>query len=416
MSTSTRDFHHPSVCQFCKSTDNLIVCESCKTVSYCSNEHQKVDWAKHKSLCEFMSDLEKIFTVELEKLINNRLIYLSIVVHCWKQKMKRDMLKSELNMVAFRRVCIVCNARNCPIQCKVCSSVFYCCGEHQKIHRRKHESFCQLLKISLDVSLFNYKNIISVPQFTVTPIRYDLTKLPLSLWKLADIFTREFYVIFTKQMGHVEALSLIDSFSPVANIIFGLEKANLLKNRKLRKTKLVVHIIGADEEEQSWNWGFLMEFIFHWIKNLKKLTVAISGPNINPLKNKFNRLFVCGSCNMSSSNAIRFSVSKYYHDTLAKPDMVVGFNCGIFSLSLSCAKSIPKILKHDGVPLLLTNYTLDWIKNDLNMIKNNMSKKLKIIVKPQRNPFSCLSPEGSVDVKRNPVHYKNAYITLIVTK
>lgn len=394
------------------------MCENCKTVSYCSKEHQKVDWVKHKGICKIISDLEKIFiTVKMDNLINNRFFYLSKVVHYWKLKLKRDIFNGELNMVAFRRFCIVCSAKKCPIQCTVCLSVFYCSDKHQKIHREKHEQVCQLLKLNFDLSLFNYKNSISLPKFTTIPIRHGLVKLPRDLMELINIFMKELYVVFTKTIETLEAYSLIDLFAPPANIIFGLEKANLLKNRKFRKNKLVIHIVGADEEEQSWNWGFFMEFMFHWIKNLEKLTVVVIGPNIKPLKKLFNLFGICGRCNVSSSNAICFSLSNFYHnlDNLSKPDIVVGFNCGIF-LFPSWKKSIPKLLKHSGVPLLLTDYTLDWLQKDLSVVKNNTSKKIKIIVNPKKNAFRCISPYRSVDVIRNPICYKNAFIILIVAK
>lgn len=420
MSKFADHFYHPSVCQFCKNAaSNLKMCENCKTVSYCSKKHQKLDLVKHKSFCKVITYLEKICTVEMENLINDRLFYLSIVVHYWRERMKRHIFQGEFNIITYRRFCVVCNARNCPFQCQVCLSEFYCSVEHQKTHKSKHKTYCLLLKVNFDLLLFNSKNAISVPLFTAITMRKDLKKFPKDLMKLIEIFVGESYVVFKQYISDVcESVSLIDLFAPAANILFGLEKAKLLKNRKLRKTKLVVHIVGADAVEESWNWGFFMEFIFHWIKNLKKLTVVVIGPEVKPLKKILNQSDVCGLCKISTSNAICLSVSKFYHnvDKVVKPDIIVGFNCGIF-LFPSWIESIPRLLKYKGVPLLLTDYTLDYITKDLHTVRNNTPKKIKIVVNPQENPFSCVSPERSFDVRRNPpVHFKNAFLTLIVPK
>lgn len=39
-------------CRICGGIVNLKVCAKCKTVAYCSKEHQKQDWKSHKELCK----------------------------------------------------------------------------------------------------------------------------------------------------------------------------------------------------------------------------------------------------------------------------------------------------------------------------------------------------------------------------
>jgi len=41
-------------CNICKSKENLKLCSKCHSVSYCSVEHQKEDWQKHKKNCKEM--------------------------------------------------------------------------------------------------------------------------------------------------------------------------------------------------------------------------------------------------------------------------------------------------------------------------------------------------------------------------
>lgn len=41
----------PTTCQICDQTENLLRCSRCRSVYYCSKEHQRRDWKKHKTNC-----------------------------------------------------------------------------------------------------------------------------------------------------------------------------------------------------------------------------------------------------------------------------------------------------------------------------------------------------------------------------
>lgn len=38
-------------CVICNRTDKLLRCSRCKAVSYCTKEHQRRDWKRHKEFC-----------------------------------------------------------------------------------------------------------------------------------------------------------------------------------------------------------------------------------------------------------------------------------------------------------------------------------------------------------------------------
>ncbi|XP_038066578.1 egl nine homolog 1-like [Patiria miniata] len=70
-------------CKCCKSTENLKTCSKCKSVFYCSREHQLQDWKKHRRYCkkisqdhhqeeESMADLAREATVSKPMKTNSR--------------------------------------------------------------------------------------------------------------------------------------------------------------------------------------------------------------------------------------------------------------------------------------------------------------------------------------------------------
>lgn len=50
-SSSTEPDLLPTSCNVCDRTENLLRCSRCKSVYYCSKDHQRQDWKKHKPEC-----------------------------------------------------------------------------------------------------------------------------------------------------------------------------------------------------------------------------------------------------------------------------------------------------------------------------------------------------------------------------
>lgn len=48
------------VCSVCGNRENLLRCGQCKTIFYCSKEHQKEDWKRHRLTCKKQSSTESV--------------------------------------------------------------------------------------------------------------------------------------------------------------------------------------------------------------------------------------------------------------------------------------------------------------------------------------------------------------------
>ena len=46
------DLNETKLCELCGKLEDLLLCGGCKEVWYCSRDHQKCDWRKHKPDCK----------------------------------------------------------------------------------------------------------------------------------------------------------------------------------------------------------------------------------------------------------------------------------------------------------------------------------------------------------------------------
>lgn len=424
LSLYQESFYHPCVCNICKNTENLKICAKCKSFSYCSVFHQRADWFEHKKLCRVISksdeDLElKIKNEEIGTLTGDqtgeRDAYLAMVEDAWTKRLKRSLNTSEKNVMLYRNICLVCYTKNASIGCKKCFSVFYCSQEHQNVHLVKHVLYCDKLKRNFQLFLVNYHT--RSRHVILSKKNICLNVFPENLEKLMAYLEKGNYLVVPRTLSIFEHLSITDNIAPIMNILYGLEKSHLLKKHNFIKTNLVIHIVGADFEERCWDWCLLLEFAFHWIRNLKHLTYIAIGPEVGSWTySLMNMSPICGFCNMNTSNIKLYSYPISYHiivDELAKPDLVIAFNCGIFQIP-TWRNSIPSLTKYPGVPLVLTDYRLEYMEKNLAEIRNHSKNEIEVILEPQRNPFSCISPQR-FELKNDPICYKNEYISIITS-
>lgn len=416
-------FFHPNLCHKCKNyEEGLKLCGNCKSVSYCCKEHQTEDWPHHKDLCKVIKTTNEQIT-EQEKIsrldkIGLKELRLRFIANKWEAGLKRPLFAYEWDILKFPKACTLCNCRNIKTECQDCLSVFYCSTEHKEEHAEQHEKFCSLLKLNMDLLVYKYK--VKIPTVRLKEsFPENLNQLYMNLPELIDILVKEDCIAnLRKNERPLEYILCTDIMAPVTNILYGLEKVGFLKNRVFKKSKLTVHIVGADAEETTWDWRLMMEFMFHWIRNLKKVVLEVVGPGVhNFLCQKLDQSTFCGSCNMSLKSVCCSFRPHYYHeviDDLSKPDLVISFNCGIFVIS-TWKQSIPHLTKNAGVPLVLTDLGVNLLEKDLSALKEySTNKKLKILMGPQRNPFSYVNPKRNFDIKNQAITYKNAYILIVI--
>lgn len=54
------EFYYSTVCHVCKiKSKSLKTCQPCKLYRYCSVEHQKIHWPRHKPVCKIANELNE---------------------------------------------------------------------------------------------------------------------------------------------------------------------------------------------------------------------------------------------------------------------------------------------------------------------------------------------------------------------
>lgn len=411
-------FYHSNLCHVCKqSSENLKRCSNCKCLAYCSKEHQKADWKIHKELCKVISSTEKdFFNFEVKAYEDfQTLRYMRCAA--WQNKLNRPLENFENQIWMFPKVCVVCYSKNVKIDCRNCLNVSYCSKNHEEVYSDIHRRYCDALRLNMEVDVYNMNEGYKPLGVDLCEIPLKVKKLPKNLGEFMDLFGNN---TSTKNPGDkMQFIIKADYISPAANILYGLEKSNLLVDRSFIKRCLTVHVVGADVVEMSWQWTVVLELFFHWIKNLRTLRFNLIGPEIGESWTLDNiEKDFCQNCRDRKVKASCTFYSNFYHDvepTLETPSIIAAFNSGIHAYSENLwTNSIDLLTKIVGVPLVLTAYTQSELKSDVDIVVKHCGKKVEVVVDPKRNPFSCMKPMRDFNTCNIPIFFVNGYIAILL--
>ncbi|KAJ8968589.1 hypothetical protein NQ314_002255 [Rhamnusium bicolor] len=405
-----------------KSDENMKRCSVCKSLAYCSKDHQKQDWKQHKNICNVIAEADTALlcdarTIEIFRDFRNFNVKKSVL---WQNKLGRSLYNFEEQIWMFPRVCVVCFSKNVLFDCHNCLNVSYCSEEHKDEYKEQHLKYCESLRLCMDIDLYYFHEKYKPDSVNIKVFDDEVNIFPNNLEELMIMY--EGGVSTNDSDEKIQFVIKSDFVAPVASILYGLEKSGLLKDRIFPKQILTVHIVGADITEMCWLWKIITELPFHWIKNICALDIFVVGPELghNGITEKFGAQ-LCENCRMKNLKTRIIFHSSLYHevvDSLKAPDIVVTFNSGLHefchnSKSDDWNGSINSLVKYPDVPLILTAYTMDEIKQDINIVKINSEKYVKTVLEPERNPFSNMRPIRDWETENVPVFYINGYIAIL---
>ena len=407
----------------------LKSCGSCRLVAYCSAKHQRAHWPLHRALC-------KVITKRMKKLGTDHIYREALNVSSheqWKQirfkhmtvceeMLNRPMEAYEKEMFLYPRACETCHETTSEKlhTCHSCHSVSYCSEEHL---RKNHSKFCKDLRLLVDIHTYQNQHGVCDPL---------LPDKLLTTYEHLPANIREFLVVNmlgpvkAYGMGNIELAVLAEQASYPLSLLYALQNIPVAEEAHISQlTDLTVHVVGAEfgaECDNVAKWGV---FLLNVLPRLKRLHVVFIGPELEIAGSRpgvTEEDFTCESALRAGKRfTCEFQPSTYYHTYCRSPQFrppqaICAFNAGIYRTTGherrdSWKETIPYLVR-DGVPLVLTAYTLLECPQDVARIQQE--QKVDVLLPPMKNPYRSTRPaQNFLNEHESPLIYKNQYVACL---
>ncbi|EFN82414.1 uncharacterized protein LOC105185171 [Harpegnathos saltator] len=395
-----------------------VTCEFCSMVSYCSDEHKKQDWPKHRNLCKVLTEvcvsggglsLLPELTPDEYRVYRLKLIE---IVEC---SLGRPLELWEKEIILYSRVC-----RSCRLFSKMLRSCSTCEIElHCDNHDGRHEEWCREFQVFRRVLLMQYENGYVDPEIPDT-----LQKNPLRLPDNFDSLMARLYdnSTYYRSMDCYTYCSLSHISTIPLTALYSMQIS--CQNWETVDT-FVIHVIGAEFQFECIHLHVWEKFFLHLIPNLKRLRLMFVGPELRlptvPL-NLLAAVKICTACKSFDRHVnVSFHPGKFYHDfcrskQFVKPNLVCLFNPGLYrQTGFEGRDTWPETIREfckTGVPVCITSYTKHEIPREMTRIKSIADAKT--ILEPRRNPYASIKPDRNfVSDDTAPLIYKNYYLAIV---
>ena len=203
-----------------------------------------------------------------------------------------------------------------------------------------------------------------------------------------------------------------DSLSHILTILIGLDSE--ISNLSSR-TNLVIHIVGADDEEID--RASMTEELYHLLPRLQTLVVGYVGPDVGSTHGNTTKLLnfkCCPECQkMGRSPRQAFMADELYHDfaksdLFAKypPDLIVALHSGHAESQVQRWRSTLQCILDLGVPALFTTYNKSEVEQE-EQIFDIMGARFSR--RPAENPWRGVLPKLDMFMERYDLYYFNYY-------
>ncbi|EFN82511.1 hypothetical protein EAI_00216 [Harpegnathos saltator] len=377
---------------------NLITCNRCSLISYCSKDHKILHLPEHRQICtaieKFLKDhpqwLARRFTAE-EWHEEQCKFYLTVA-----NNLGRSLEEYEIQMFVFARTCFICHQQTGLYSCKRCLSADYCL-EHKKEFEEQHPSSCNILTLwlNLEISNVQYESKVSSLKFM---------KLPDNDGPFNDMarFIEE-YVQNRKGVWYDLDYIYSDYLSGPLSVYYGMYHAKLF-NVLLTKSTYIIHIIAASRIER--NGLPAWEILLHLFPNIQVLIVVLIG---SKLQFEFGMQEICPRCVYNGKKFIYICSCITYNDYMANPiyrraNLIIAFQ--VLKLRNNCIKT----MQSQDCPVLLTTMSQDTALEKVAEIQNILGTDICPVI-GIKNKFMSLRPYRSIKY----VYCRNAFLIIYET-
>ncbi|XP_014475076.1 PREDICTED: uncharacterized protein LOC106744658 [Dinoponera quadriceps] len=399
-------FFHPNVCHVCKSTDqnNLLSCNRCYMISYCTEEHKILHQSHHEDICVLISSV-----LDEDPDWNTRRLFFHEWIEIQKtfaeiirMTLTRELMPYEKQMFVFAKSCFICHQRGNLYTCERCISFSYCV-DHAELALLHHPTMCELLTLTLKL------DIAAIEQKTWQTLQVKFTTFPSKKKRVTNMgtFCNQY---FRPQKGdlywclydHI----FTDYVSDPLTVHNGLKSANWFR---LEETMgiFTVHVIAANYVNRhnfpAW------ELFLHLLNKNSKLIIVMIGPE---LQTEFNEHKVCSRCKIARKKLILESFPLLYHHYVSStsykpPTLIVGFQAEVH-VGVTWSESIIAIQARN-CPFLLTAKTETKLLKDMIKMREVLNKSVNSFLNV-KNKFFSYRPYR--DFETENVSYRNTYLAI----
>uniref|UniRef100_A0A1I8NTR0 MYND-type domain-containing protein n=1 Tax=Stomoxys calcitrans TaxID=35570 RepID=A0A1I8NTR0_STOCA len=419
-----RKYFIASLCNLCKidlCKQQSIECSKCHMTYYCSVKHMQND-AEHRPLCSALRKVAAeisgghIFDKCSDMTPDQFRSYRIVTIRNASSILQRPLTATEQEVILFPRLCMHVKCRKFEFKalqdCADCGMVSYCCDDHVVA---EHKKWCTAYHLFKELIIFQEK-------FG----RLD-PGLPSKVLKETPTMCNNTKEVFLKLGLDIpdnccEYAALTQISTGPLTAWYALKATQQLNSHE----DLTIHLIGAEiefEVDVLNKWELFFLHITHTVKNLN---VVFVGPELNPNNISFDQLKktkCCKACRKNERTVKYFFEPHIYHDfrkrkNFVTPNLVCFFNAGLYrSTGYKMEDTWPdtiKVTSDLNVPVVVTAYTEYELPLDMERFEEECGRELKIVQKPEENPFSSTRPERNfISDDEAPLMYKNYFCFVV---
>ncbi|XP_032685289.1 uncharacterized protein LOC116850761 [Odontomachus brunneus] len=389
-------FFNPNVCHVCKRPSrDLITCNQCNMISYCSKEHQKVHKYSHLEMCNaitfVITDISywDTYRNSEEWMESRQDVTVKILA-----VLSRETYRYETEMLIFPKSCYVCYKQINVQPCQICYSANFC-NDHKILFHRNHTDCCAKLLLLLNMNITHINGSLKE---IVSEYRHKFIKFPgakpyddIVTFINNYVFYRHLsilpnYTSNSTRLWHLKHYICSDFVSGPMTLYYALQESNL--SLPSNPSKYIVHLIDADiiDVISSQFWHIFL----HFFKDIKELRIVFIKSPI--LESKYLGS-VCSMCRRDGQKLHVTYVPEPYNDyvhleSFEQPNVIVLLETETVFVR-TWFKSIKAVVAQN-CPLLLTADSKSTVEGNVDKIQEETGISRRRLYR--KNKFRSCTP------------------------
>ncbi|XP_032687476.1 uncharacterized protein LOC116851793 [Odontomachus brunneus] len=412
-------FFNPNVCHVCKyPSGNLITCNLCNMIFYCSEEHKELHRNSHSEICIAVTRIitNKSF-LDTYPSLEHWLASRDDILQQIQPSLSRCVYQYEKEMILYAKSCYVCYRQINISPCNTCYSANFC-DDHQiqcsvwEGHGKECGELLILLNMNIsdiicdmEKFLIHKKRKFSRFPYIYNDVHDNITFINSYVLSSDEFIRNKIYVAPNSNLHwDIEQYVYSEAVSSPLTLYYALAESKLLPVPRITR-KYIVHLIDANRIDvislEIWH------IFLHRFYTIKELYIVLIK---SPIFESRNLGFGCAMCRQHNQKLYVKNVSETYYTYVRsqsyEPPNVIVLQTQTSSMG-TWLGSITAIIAQ-RCPLLLIADTEMAVKGNINKIEDITGETRKRLYR--KNKFRGYRPYRNYETGR--CCYRNAYFIM----